>query len=321
MNSKKLFKNFIRFKQLGLVILLIIVATLLAFKSPVFLSIRNIGVLLSQVSMVTIVAVGMTILLISGEVDISVGSQQAFIGVLTMQALNLTKNLWLGILFGLSLGIIIGLVNALLVNKLKVISFIITIAMMFIIRGLAYSTTQAAVQNFHNLEGFSKIGNGFIWFIPIPVAIMIIVFLFFYLLLEHTVFGGQVHAVGNNAQATSICGVQINKIKTICFIITGFLSSVSAIILISRMNSGQNNAGFGFEMQVIAAALLGGCTLSGGEGSLLGTFLAALLIAIINNGVVLLNMNSAWQMVFIGIIILVSIVLDAQRKKLERETI
>ena len=315
--STSLLSSFIRFKQLGLVILVIIVFSLLAFKSPVFLSARNIGVLFSQISMMAIVSIGMTILLTSGEVDLSVGSQQAFIGVLTMQALNLTNNLWLGIIAGISLGLLIGLINAVLVNKLKVVSLIITLAMMFILRGLSYSTTKAAVQNSHKLEGFYNIGNGFLGFVPIPIVIMIAVFIIFYLLFYHSVFGAQVFATGGNMQTATICGIQVNKIKTISFLIVGFLSSLSAIILISRMNSGQNNAGFGFEFKVIAAALLGGCTLGGGVGSLVGTILAVLLIGLVENGVVLLNLDSAWSMVFIGGLIILSITLDEQRQRLE----
>ena len=318
-SKRNLMKSFIRFKQLGLVILLILVFALLIWKSPVFLSARNISVLLSQISMMAITAVGMTILLTSGEVDLSVGSQQAFIGVLTMQVLNLTKNLWVGIIIGISIGLLIGFINAILVNGLKVVSFIITLAMMFILRGLSYSTTRAAVQNSHKLEGFYNVGNGFLGVIPIPIIIMIIVFVAFYLLFNHTVFGGQLFAVGGNVEAALICGIQVKKIKTISFIIVGFLSSISAIILISRMNSGQNNAGFGFEMQVVAAALLGGCTLGGGEGNLIGTMLSVLLIGVVNNGVVLLNLDSSWSMVFVGVLILLSIMIESQREKLERK--
>ena len=318
-SKKSLLKSFIRFKQFGLVILLVLVFSLLAWKSPVFLSTRNISVLLSQISMMAITAAGMTMLLAGGEVDLSVGSQQAFIGVLTMQALNLTNNLCVGIIIGISIGLLIGYINALLVNGLKVVSFVITLAMMFILRGLSYSTTRAAVQNFHKLEGFYNIGNGFLWIIPIPIIIMIIVFVIFYLLFNHTVFGAQVFAIGGNVQAASICGIRVKKVKTIGFLIVGFLSSISAIILISRMNSGQNNAGFGFEMQVIAAALLGGCTLGGGEGNLIGTMLAVLLIGVVNNGVVLLNLDSSWSMVFVGVLILLSIIIDSRCKRLEEE--
>ena len=303
-----LLKSFFKIKQIGLFLMLAIVFSILAWRSPVFLSGRNAGVLLSQVSMMSIVAVGMTILLIVGEVDLSVGSQQAFIGVLTMQVLNFTNSLWLGIIVGISIGAAIGLVNALLTLRLKIISLIITLAMFFILRGLSYSTTSEAVQNFHKIEGFAKIGNGFIWLIPIPVILMIIVFIVFYIILNHTSFGRQVYAIGGNVRAASICGIWVNKVKTICFVITGALSSISAIILVSRMNSGQNNAGYGFEMEVIAIALLGGCVLGGGEGSLIGTMVAALLIGIINNGVILLNINSSWQMVIIGIIIILSVI-------------
>jgi ribose transport system permease protein len=301
--------------QEGVLLLIIIaISAFLSFESPVFMTGRNIGVLLSVVSMTAISAFAMTVLMISGEVDLSIGSLQAVVGVVVMLVLNATGNLALGIVVGIAIGAAVGLLNAAATLGLKINSLIVTLAMLNILRGLGYLITQAAVQNFHKMPSFKQLGNGFLGFIPLPVIYMIAVFVVIWLLITRTTFGRYVYAVGGNPRAAALSGIRKNLIKTIAFVLTGVLASVSAIILLSRMNSGQNNAGFGFELQVVAAALLGGTALGGGAGSLVGTFLAVLLLAILNNGVVLLGIHSSWQMVLNGALILVAIFLDARRK-------
>jgi ribose transport system permease protein len=302
--------------QEGILLLIVLgLCVLLTIQSPVFLTGRNIGVLLSQISMTAIAAVGMTALIIVGEVDLSVGSLQAFIGVVTMQFLNQTNNLPIALALGLGLGALIGLINGLLTLGLGISSFIVTLGMLGILRGLSYASTSAAVQNTSNLPAFSEIGNGFIGFIPWPVAIMVFIFLIFYLLLNRTTLGRYIYATGGNRAAARLAGLQVNKLKLLCFVLASTLASLSAIILISRLNSGQNNAGFGFELQVVGAVLLGGTSLEGGRGSLIGTFLAVLLLGVLNNGIVLVNINSSWQTAMNGLVILLAIFLDARRRR------
>jgi ribose transport system permease protein len=257
----------------------------------------------------------MTLLIIAGEVDLSVGSMQAFIGVIVMQVLNQTASLPVGMVVGLGLGALLGAVNALATLGLGINSFIVTLAMLSVVRGLAYAFTNAAVQNAHQLPDFTAMGNGFIGIVPWPVAIFIAVFIIFYLILSRTTFGRYVQIVGGNRRAASLSGVRVNLIKTLGFMLTGMLAALSAIILLSRLNSGQNNAGFGFELQVIGAVLLGGTSLQGGRGSLTGTLLAVLLLGILNNGIVLLNINSSWQLAVNGLIILIAVWLDARRRR------
>ncbi|MCP4165056.1 MAG: ABC transporter permease [Chloroflexi bacterium] len=296
-------------------IIVLLLAILLSVLSPVFLTQRNIGVLLSQVSMTAIAAYGMTLLIITGEVDLSVGSLQAFVGVITMQVLNQTGNLAIGLAIGLALGVIVGLVNAGITLKLGINSLIVTLAMFSILRGAAYISTKAAVQNTHDLASFSSLGNGFVGFIPWPVLLMIVVFAILYVIMSRTTFGRYVYAVGGNSRAAHLSGIKVQAIKTICFALAAGLAALSAIILISRMNSGQNNAGFGFELQVIGAVLLGGTSLQGGEGSLVGTFFAVLLLGILNNGIILLGIDSSWQIAVNGVLIVLAIYIDARRRR------
>lgn len=302
--------------QEGILLLCVITIFLvLGFTSPVFLTQRNIGVLLSQISMTAIAAFGMTALVISGEVDLSIGSMQAFIGVLTMQMLNRTESLPLGIALGLGAGVLIGLINAGATLGLRITSFVVTLAMLSIVRGSAYISTNAAVQNAHKLPEFKALGNGFIGPIPWPVAIMAVIFVIFYLVLNRTTWGRYIYVTGGNQRAAVLAGVRVKLIKTLCFVLASVLASLSAIILISRMNSGQNNAGVGFELQVVGAVLLGGTSLAGGQGSIIGTLLAVLLLGTLNNGIVLLGINSSWQMAVNGLLILLAVWLDARRRK------
>lgn len=308
--------------QEGILLLVLVVLCLaLARLSPVFASERNVFVLLSQVSMTAITAIGMTLLVIGREIDLSVGSMQAFVGVIAMQALNATDNLIAGLAVAILAGVVVGLVNAGLTLGLGINSFIATLAMLSILRGLAYTFTDASVQNDHKLESFKAIGTGFafrlpgIGRVPWPVVITVLVFVVFAILLSRTTFGRAVYAVGGNPRAAELSGMRVNLTKTLCFVATSGLAALSAFILISRMNSGQNNAGFGFELQVIGAVLLGGASLAGGQGTLLGTILAVLLLGALNNGIVLLGINSSWQLAVNGLVIMLAVLLDARRRR------
>lgn len=302
----------------------VIVWVFLGIKSTVFLTERNIGVLLSQVALIAVTGFGMTLLMIAREVDLSVGSMQAFVGVLAMQALNEWHFLLAGIAAAILLGIIVGLVNAGLTLKLGITSFIVTLAMMQILRGAAYTSTSAAVQNDHKLASFKRVFNGAIIEdpvrIPWPVVIMAVLFVVFSLVLAKTTFGRSLYALGSNPEAAALSGIHVWRLKTICFVLASVTAGLSAFMLIARMNSGQNNAGFGFELQVIGAVLLGGASLAGGKGTILGTFLATLLLGSLNNGITLMGYNPNWQWAVTGIIILVAVFLDSIRRRYTQES-
>lgn len=308
-------KRFLGRTESGLLMTILVLSALIAARSPVFLSGQNFANLFNQVAMTGVTAIGMTLLMIAGEVDLSVGSMQALIGVVTMAALNSTHSLWGGLVAGLGLSALIGLVNGLITIRLGITSLITTLAMLSIVRAAAYSFTTAAVQNEHNLAAFSVLGNGYLGFLPIPGVIMAAVAAICYVLLHRTTFGRYVHAVGGNKKAAVLSGIHVTRVKMATFVLTSVLAGLSAILLTSRMNSGQNNAGFGFELEVVAAVLLGGCSLSGGEGSIAGTLLAVLLLGLIGNGINLLDISSSWQVAITGFIILAAVFMDARRRQ------
>ena len=293
---------------------LLVLGGVFATASDVFLTARNFASLGSQVSILAVTAVGMTLLMTTGEVDLSVGSQQALIGVVAMQTLNATENLALGIGVALALGALIGLVNGALTLLLGISSLIVTIAMFSIVRGLAYMVTTAAVQNAHDLPAFPLIGRGYVLDVPVPLVIAALVFIAAGLLVRKTTLGQYIAVVGGNPDAGRLVGIPVRSVKLAMFVLTGVLSATSAFILISRINAGQNNAGFGFELLVVAAVLLGGTSLFGGRGTLLGTLFAVLVLGTISNGTVLLGISSSWQLAINGFVILLALFMDSRRR-------
>jgi ribose transport system permease protein len=293
---------------------LLVVGAFFTFATDAFFSTRNLVNLATQVSMLGITAVGMTLLLTTGEVDLSVGSQQALIGVLAMQTLNSTESLLIGVLAALAVGALIGLVNGLLTITLGISSLIVTLAMFSIVRGGAYMSTTAAVQNHHNLPEFAFIGKGIVGGLPFPLIIAIVVFIAAGIFVTKTTLGRYLAVVGGNRDAARLVGIPVASVKVGMFVLVGILSATSAFILISRLNSGQNNAGFGFELIVIAAVLLGGTSLFGGRGSLLGTLFAVLLLGTLANGTVLMGIRSTWHLAINGGVILIALFLDSRRR-------
>lgn len=315
----------VRTQEGVLLIALVVLCLLINSQSDVFSSPANIRNLLSQIAITMITATGMTLLIIGREIDLSVGSMQAFVGVVAMQTLNATESFLAGLALALACGVIIGGINALLTIRLKINSFVVTLAMFSAVRGLAYTFTDASVQNSHKLPSFKALNQGTVFSLPLlgdirwPIIIMAAIAVVFSLLLTRTSFGRQIYATGGNPKAALLAGVPVDRIRALLFIITAVLAALSAFILIAKMNSGQNNAGFGFELQVIGAVLLGGASLRGGQGTMLGTFLAVLLIGVLNNGIVLMGWDSDLITPVNGLVILVAVFLDALRRRITGE--
>ena len=310
----RLIGKLVLFNEVILVAVLVIISAAISIGTPKFYSTQNILNILRDSSMAIIAGIGMTMLLITGEVDLSIGSLVAFVGVVTMDITNKTMNVPLGVLAGLGLGAAVGLINGLVRTKLKVSSLIGTIAMMMILRGGVYIYRIAAVQNYHNLHAFYGIGNGYLGFMPVPILIMIILYLAFLLVVNRTVMGRFLYATGGNYTAAKISGIKVDNLKIITFIMNSVLAAVSGIILVSRMNSGQPNAGVGFELSVIAGVILGGTSLGGGEGTLIGTLIGVLILRVINNGIIILRWNQDLQIVISGIVIIIAVFIDTKRK-------
>lgn len=311
---ERIFGKLVLFNEIILVVVLIIISIAISIGTPKFYSTTNILNILRDSSMAIIAGIGMTMLLITGEVDLSIGSLVAFVGVVTMDIINRTMNVGLGVLAGMGLGAVVGLVNGLVRTKLKVNSLIGTIAMMMILRGMVYIYSIAAIQNYHQLGAFYEIGNGYVGFMPIPIVIMLVLYFVFLFIVTRSVMGRHLYATGGNYTAAKISGIKVDNLKLLTFMMTSILASISGIILVSRMNSGQPNAGVGFELSVIAGVILGGTSLGGGEGTLIGTLIGVLILRIINNGIIILRWNQDLQIVISGIVIIIAVYIDSMRK-------
>jgi ribose transport system permease protein len=295
--------------------LLVVLCVAISLAAPQFYSLANIVAILRQCSLVLIVAAGMTMLLIGGEVDLSVGASLAFTGCVAMDATNRTGSVVAGALAAVGFAGAVGLVNGLVVTRLRVNSLIATIATMMILQGGVFLYTREAVQNHHHLPDFTSIGAGYFGALPIPVLVAAAVFATAYVTLRHTLFGRYTYALGANATAARLSGLRVRQLKLIAFVVTGLLVGVAGLILCSLMNAGQPTAGRGFELTVIAAVILGGTSLAGGSGTLLGTLLGVLLLKVIDNGIIILRWNQDLQMIVPGVVIILATYLDIVRTR------
>ena len=305
------------FKKNETILLFICIALclFLAIYNPQFYSIQNIYSILRSSSTVMIVALGMTMLLTSGEVDLSVGALMSFVTVIVMDVINITHSISLGFIAVFAFCFVIGLINGLVRTVLNVNSLIATLAMMLILQGSVYVYSMAAIYNTHLIPFFTFIGQGFFLKIPMPIIIMIIILPFFIVLLNYTRYGRYFSSIGSNPDAAKLSGINNNKYKIIAFITTSMLVGVSGIILASLMDTGQQGSAKGFELIVIAAVLLGGTSFLGGSGTIIGTILGILILKIIDNGIILMGIPQEFQLVVPGVILILAVYFDNLRKR------
>ncbi len=286
--------------------------------SPYFFTVENILNVTLQVSITAIIAAGMTFVILTAGIDLSVGALVAVTGVIATSMLKLSLPLPLvfaiALACGLALGAMSGTIAGLFVTRFSITPFIVTLALMTIWRGTAYLYTDGR-PIWELPETFSILGNGRIMGIPIPTLVMVAVYAASYIVLKQTRFGRHVYAVGGNKEAALLAGINTNRVLMQVYIICGMLAALSGILLASRMSSGQPNAGLMYELDVIAAVVVGGTSLFGGRGSIIGTFFGAMLIGVLRNGLNLLNVNSYVQQVVIGVVILMAVMMDQARKK------
>ncbi len=288
----------------------------LSFTTEYFLTVRNLSNILGQVSMAAIASTGMVLVVLTGEVDVSIGSLQAFIALPFIWTLNLTTSLPIAMLVTLILGGVIGCVNGFLVTKLKINSLIATLGMYYILRGLVYVITgNTAINETSGKEAFFLLGNAKLFrIIPYSAIIMAAVLLFFGYLLKNTRHGRNIYAVGGNSEVAEYIGINPARIKFLSFVLSSILSALAATILASRLGSANHLAGIGFEFKVVAATVLGGVSLAGGRGSLLGAFIGVLILGVLQNGMGMLGFNIMWEQITTGIIIIISVALDEYKR-------
>ena len=304
-------------RQFGTLIGLIILCLILWILTPHFLTISNILNITQQTAINAIIAVGMTFVIITAGIDLSVGSIMAFAGVVLASALNAGYPLPLALLAGLGIGLVSGIVNGLLITYGKLPPFISTLGMMSVARGAALLYTDGRpISGFD--ENFRFLANGEVLNIPMPVIIMIVIYMIAHFILTRTKLGRYTYAIGGNEEATLLSGVNIKLYKTIVYGLCGLLSGVAAIILTARLNSAQPIAGIMYELDAIAATVIGGTSLMGGEGRMSGTLIGALIMGVLRNGLNLLGVSSFVQQTVIGSVIIIAVLIDMALKKQSR---
>lgn len=305
-------------ENLGILIALLALCVILGIypgTSQYFLTVKNLFNVLRQISTNLLLACGMTMVIILGGIDLSVGSIIALSGVLAAGCVSRYGfPIGAALLAGVLIGVLFGLFNGFVISKTTIPPFIVTLATMNIARGLAGVYTGGSPVRVVSKE-WQFVGAGYIGGIPVPVIIMFVVYVISLLILNRTKFGRHVYAVGGNVTAAEFSGIKVTRVKFIVYLYTGIMAGIAGIILASRMYSGQPTAGEGAEMDAIAAVVVGGTSMAGGSGKLGGTLIGALIIGVLNNGLNLMNVNSFWQTVVKGIVILLAVTTDYLRNR------
>ncbi|MFM1654662.1 ABC transporter permease [Brevibacillus sp. B_LB10_24] len=305
-------KNVGFFQKLGPFVGLALIVIVLSVVSDNFLTVSNIFNVLRQISINALIAFGMTFVILTGGIDLSVGSILALSGAITAGLMAGGMDTWLSVLIGLLAGAVMGSINGILISKGKVAPFIATLATMTLFRGLTMVYTSGKpITGLH--DGFGMLGKGFFLEIPMPVIWMLISFAILYFVLKHTTFGRHVYALGSNEEATRLSGIKTDRVKILVYTISGLFAALSGAILTSRLNSAQPTAGTSYELDAIAAVVLGGTSLSGGKGWIFGTLIGAMIIGVLDNGLNLLNVSSFYQLVVKGGVILIAVLLDRSK--------
>src|SRR5262245_34583257 len=303
-------------QKLGPFIALLAVCGGLAFMSPDFLTVGNVMNVMRQVSINALIAFGMTLVILLGGIDLSVGSILAVSSVLTAMLMNAGYDPVLATLVGILAGAVMGSINGLIVAKGKVAPFIATLGMMTALRGVSLVLTNGSPITCFSSEFFAMLGGGYLaGLIPVPVVWMLAMFALFWFVLTKTVFGRHVYATGGNAEAAKLSGVKTDRVQIGVYVLSGAMAAMAGVILTSRLNSAQPTAGVGYELDAIAAVVVGGTCLRGGRGWIFGTLVGALLIGVLNNGLNLMGVSSFYQQVIKGAVILLAVLLDRGGKK------
>lgn len=312
----------VKFQSLIALVLLCIGIALMSDK---FLTVDNTWNVMRQISVNICISVGMTLVVLTAGIDLSVGSVLALCGAITAGLLKFgvelpSHNLFIGftilgaVLIGLAVGALLGLFNGWAVTRFKVPPFVATLAMLTIARGLTMLWTKGfPISDLGN--SFDYIGTGWFMGIPLPVWISGVVVIAAVVLTKKTALGRYIYAIGGNEHASRLSGININKVKLAVYAIAGVLAAVGGIMITSRLDSAQPNAGMSYELDSIAAVVIGGTSLSGGRGSIMGTVLGAIIIGVLNNGLVLLNVSPFWQQVVKGGVILLAVIIDKANSK------
>lgn len=302
------------FNQLGMLIILALLIVVMSVIAPNFTDSSNILNVLKQSSITAILAAGMTVVILTGGIDLSVGSTLALSGVISVLLSNAGAPVGLAMIAGAGVGYVAGAINGYLTAVPKLPAFIVTLGSMTYLRGLAYVITGGYPVVLVS-EKFKFIGAGEIFGIPTPIYIMAFVYLIMFVVLKYTMFGRHVYAIGGNEEAAHLTGIKVNRTLINVYSISGLLAGISGVVMAGRLFSGQPMVGIAFELDAIAAVVLGGTSFVGGRGRIQGTIIGVLIVAVLTNGMTLLNVDYYWQQVVKGIVIVIAVLLDRLRSK------
>jgi len=309
--TNDLFEKFKNIRELSIVVIIIVFSLILRFLTPYFLTYDNLKTVAIGLSADGIIAIGMTIALISGGFDLSVGSVMALSGVTTATLYAGGFNIWLAVLIGLLMSTLCGLVNGYFIGKVGLNPFITTLAMMGIARGISYIITEGAYISLYDVSNiFSSLGGGNIFAIPYIVLIFIIIACFADFSLRKSSALRKVFYTGSNEEAAILSGINTQKVKLYVFVLTAILAGIAGILTLSRFQVATPTAGTGAELRVISAAVIGGASLKGGEGTIFGAVLGVILLNIINNALILLNISVYSQELVNGVVLISAVTLD-----------
>ncbi|MCY9828182.1 ribose ABC transporter permease [Vibrio chagasii] len=298
-------------------IALIFLIVVVSFLNPNFFTVDNILNILRQTSVNAIIAVGMTLVILTAGIDLSVGSVLALCGAFAASMIGMEIPVMVAVPTALLAGAALGAISGVIIAKGKVQAFIATLVTMTLLRGvtMVYTDGRPISTGFTDTaDAFAWFGTGYAMGVPVPVWIMVVVFASVWYLLNHTRFGRYVYALGGNESATRLSGIDVDKVKIGVYAICGLLAAVAGIIVASRLSSAQPTAGMGYELDAIAAVVLGGTSLAGGRGRIMGTLIGALIIGFLNNALNLLDVSSYYQMIAKAVVILLAVLVDNKNK-------
>ena len=311
--TKTLKKTLLNNEMIGVFITFLILCGSLAVLSPYFLTSKNIFNVLRQFSLIGILAIGQAFIIITAGIDLSVGATVAITACIAAMLTVSGMSPIMVLLLTLVLGAVVGCINGLLITKIKINPFIVTMGMMSVIRGATLLITDGLPINFES--SLAYLGNGYIGLVPVPVIIMFLVVAIGYVFANNTLTGRNIYAVGNNQRAAILSGIRADRVKLLVYVIMGLLAGLCGIMLAGNLNSADPSFGTGYEMDVIAAVVIGGVSLAGGQGSIIGVIIGAALMGVLRNGFVLLGISAYWQTVTIGLVIILAVAMDSLRRR------
>lgn len=316
MLQNKTLKN-VLVEQKSLITLLVLIL-IVSCLSDNFFTLNNIFNILQQTSINAIIAVGMTLVILTSGIDLTVGSIFSLAGAVTASMIGADISPFIAICAALMLSAILGTFSGVIIAKGKLQAFIATLVMMLILRGATLVYTKGSpisIGTNDNSEMFEWIAFGRVFGIPVPIIIMLVVFAAAWYLLKYTRLGRYIYALGGNESATQLSGINVDKVKIIVYAMSGLLCAVASTIEVSRLSSAQPTAGTGYEMDAIAAVVLGGTSMSGGRGKIIGTLIGALILGFLNNGLNMLGVDAYYQMIVKGGVILLAVLVDKKTNK------